>query len=207
MPEPTPADLAESSQLVVAQLRPLAGDWAVPVPRLRWDARRVADHLVGVVFGYAMQLALRADRPTPRLRRHDPELSADDLIDLLDAGSRLLVLAADALPPATRLFHPTGRPDAAGYIAMACDEILVHGADIAGAFGLPLVVPDDLAARVVARLFPWAPAGYGGWETLLWANGRADLGGQPAANSRWRWQAEPLDEWDGVTVPLWPERV
>ena len=41
-PEPSPADLALASQLVVDQLRALAGDWAVPVPRLRWDARRKA---------------------------------------------------------------------------------------------------------------------------------------------------------------------
>jgi uncharacterized protein (TIGR03083 family) len=206
MPEPTLADLAQSSQLVVTQLRPLADDWSVPVPRLRWDARRVADHLIGVVFGYAIQLVLRPDGPTPRLRRHDPDLSPGDLIELFDGGSRLLVMAASDVPDGTRLFHPTGRPDAAGYVAMACDEILIHGADIAAAFGQPLVVPDHLAAGVVARLFPWAPAGYGGWQTLLWANGRADLGSLPAASPRWRWHAEPLDEWDGVTVPLWPER-
>jgi hypothetical protein len=79
---------------------------------------------------------------------------------------------------------------------MACDEFLVHGDDAARGLGLRLDPPPGLAARVLARLFPWHELGDDPWQTLLWANGRVDLAGRESQR-RWRWHTAPLDHWDG----------
>ena len=74
------------------------------------------------------------------------------------------------MPPEARGYH--GQPtDAAGFAAMHCDEVLVHGYDIALGLGVAFEPPPDLARRVRDRLFPWTPAG-DPWTTLLWCNGR-----------------------------------
>jgi hypothetical protein len=83
-----------------------------------------------------------------------------------------------------------------GFAAMGCDEVLVHGADLAAAFGLTYDPPRDVCERVLRRIFPWAPADAEPWAALLWANGREPLGDVPTER-RWLWHCAPLDEWDG----------
>jgi hypothetical protein len=98
--------------------------------------------------------------------------------------------------------------DAEGFVAMGCDEILVHTGDIADGLGITAAPPTDLCARVLARLFPWAPKGTDPWPTLLWANGRAPLGDRGRLDADWYWQCAPLSEWDGAVkrrtkAPAW----
>ena len=50
-----------------------------------------------------------------------------------------------------------GMADASGFAALACDEMLVHTADIAAVLGVGFDPPRGVCARVLARLFPWAP--------------------------------------------------
>jgi hypothetical protein len=57
--------------------------------------------------------------------------------------------------------------------------ILVHTADAAAGLGMPFAPDPVLAARVVRRLFPWAPGHSDPWAVLLWSNGRAPLGERP----------------------------
>ena len=91
--------------------------------------------------------------------------------------------------------------DACGFLAMGCDETLVHCWDAIRGLGGEFAAPADLAARVLGRLFPWAPTDTPPWQTLLWANGRVDLFGRfPRLGPDWVWHCAPLDEWDG-TVP------
>jgi hypothetical protein len=84
---------------------------------------------------------------------------------------------------------------------MACDELLVHGDDAARALGLRLQPAPELAARVLARLFPWHSTQLDPWQALLWANGRVDLPGREHQRG-WRWHVAPLDEWDGLPPAL-----
>ena len=87
--------------------------------------------------------------------------------------------------------------DTSGFVAMAIDEVIVHGADAVAGLGLAYDPPELLARKVVDRLFPWAPADTDGWTALLWANGRLPLPGQPEIRPNWSWQCAPLDEWEG----------
>lgn len=102
-----------------------------------------------------------------------------------------------AAPQGVRAFHSAGMADASGFAAMGCDEILIHTADIAAGFGISFKPPDDLCGRVLARLFPWAPADVGGWDALRWANGRLALPEMGPQDENWRWHCAPLSEWDG----------
>lgn len=81
--------------------------------------------------------------------------------------------------------------------AAACDEMVVHTYDASLGLGQAFAPSEEVALATLHRLFPWAPEGAGAWETLLWANGRADLPGQERQTG-WRWHCAPLEEWDGT---------
>jgi hypothetical protein len=116
----------------------------------------------------------------------------------LEAMAAVLGDVARAAPSGARAFHPNGMADAEGFIAIGCDEMLVHADDLARAFGLSWQPPEGLCWRILARLFPWAPAGEDAWSTLRWANGRTALAGHPRLGPDWAWQSAPLSEWDGT---------
>lgn len=122
---------------------------------------------------------------------------------LLSASNAARVCAAslDAAPSDVRGFHPAGSPDAAGFAGMACDELLVHADDAARGLGLTFSPNAALAARVLARLFPWHEAGGDPWQTLLWANGRINLPDRQDQRG-WRWHSAPLADWDGTPPAL-----
>ena len=47
------------------------------------------------------------------------------------------------------------------------------------------------------RLFPWVQDEGDPWQTLLYAAGRRDLGGNDRRAPNWSWQCAPLSEWKG----------
>lgn len=96
--------------------------------------------------------------------------------------------------------------DASGFAALACDELLVHTSDIAAGLGVSFDPPREVCARVLGRLFPWAPRDQDPWEALRWANGHAPLGERPRLAPEWVAHPAPLQEWDGVDPTPPPDR-
>ena len=88
--------------------------------------------------------------------------------------------------------------DVSGWIGMGCEEILLHTDDIARGLGLSYRPPHDLAARILARLFPWAPADVDPLDSLRWAAVRAALPDRERLGPDWYWHCLPLMEWDGT---------
>jgi hypothetical protein len=88
--------------------------------------------------------------------------------------------------------------DVSGWIGMGCVEVLVHTDDIARGLGLPYRPPANLSARILARLFPWAPSDIDSWDSLRWAAGRAALPDREQLGTDWYWHCPPLSEWDGT---------
>jgi hypothetical protein len=117
----------------------------------------------------------------------------------MNAFARILADVAAAAPAEARAFHQAGMADRSGFLAMACDELLIHTDDILRSSGRSFDPPPDLVARVLARLFPWAPTGINPWIALRWANGREEL---PPPQGRlgpdWTWHCAPLNQWDGT---------
>jgi hypothetical protein len=190
-------------------LAPLAGrDWEVAAGDLDATCRETLDHVVSALTSYASHLANRAPARLPRLRKHDPEAPLEDVLSLVPTAAAVLAAVARSSAPAVRAFHPAGMADPEGFLAMGCDEMLVHTGDIAAGLRVTFTPAPELCARVVARLFPWAPADTEPWATLLWANGRALLGDRPRLDPDWHWHCAPLSEWDGTvkrrtTPPSW----
>jgi hypothetical protein len=88
--------------------------------------------------------------------------------------------------------------DVSSWIALACEEIVLHTDDIAQGLGLGYRPPDDLSTDVLARLFPWAPTGIDPWAALRWAAGRSALPDRERLGPDWYWHCAPLSEWDGT---------
>lgn len=175
--EVQPDDLLEAAAACRSVLEPLVEhDWAVTAGDLSWDVRTTITHVCDAVGWYAAHLAAQS---RGRLRfdfhAHDNASNAE-LLDVLDAAAATLAQVARAARAGARAYHNTGMADTCGFLAMGCDETLVHDWDAIRGLGGEFVAPADLAARVLGRLFPWAPTDTPPWQTLLWANGRVDLG-------------------------------
>jgi hypothetical protein len=195
-------DVLASAETVRSLLLPqLDRDWTVPVPGLEFTVASVLAHGAAGPLWYALDLwGGPGDDAAFTVDVRADGGNANILTSLMSAA-HVRAASIGAAPPETRGFHPDGAADPSGFAAMACDEILVHGDDAARGLGLRLAPDPDLAARVLARLFPWhlsAPADDGDpWQTLLWANGRIDLPGRPFQHT-WRWHCAPLSEWNGL---------
>jgi Mycothiol maleylpyruvate isomerase N-terminal domain len=173
------------------------GDWSVQVPGLDFTVASVVAHAAEGPLWYAVDLwGGPTDDGAFELKVRGDGANEGLLVSLLSAAS-VCAASVDAAPAQLRGFHPHGAADAEGFAAMACDELLVHGYDAACGLGLEFAADKTLAARVLARLFPWHVNGSDAWQTLLWANGRVVLPGAPF-QTEWRWHCAPLTEWDGT---------
>jgi hypothetical protein len=176
-----------------ASVAALAGyidlDWQqVPAAGLEWSCWQTALHMVDCVYFYAMQVVYA--HPDTYLCT---ELALDDsasptrLLDALSSHAELLHRIAQSADPKVRAHHNYGVSDAAGFAAMGVVETLIHTLDVVR--GLNPAdqwrPPAELAAPVIARLFPHAPSG-DPVDVLLYCCGRADLGGMPR-QTEWQW--------------------
>lgn len=190
----TAEDVRTATRSVTTAL-PQDGPWDQRPAGLDWTCRETLAHVVRCVTNYAALLARRATGPvaTPLM---DTDAPVDELLDSLRSAGSVAAAVVLAAHPDDRAWHPAGSADASGVAAMACDEMLVHGGDIAGTLGVSYEPPSRVCQRVLHRLFPWAPATTEPWPALLWANGRRSFHDRPPERD-WLWHCAPLDEWDG----------
>lgn len=197
----TPTDLQRAADVAATALSPHIGrDWNPAAGTLDWSCRQTLDHIVGALVWYSTQLATRAQQRIPPVRGGEPDAEVASLLGSVRAGADILAELAVAAGPDVRAFHRAGMADAEGFLAMGCDEILIHAHDIAAGLGAKFEPPGELCRGVLTRLFPWAPRDHGAWETLLWANGRRPLGDRAQLDPDWSWHCAPLDEWDGTVA-------
>lgn len=201
-----PDDLCTTADLCARTLSSVSDpDWDSPVPGLEWSAAETLFHMARVPLNYAVHLSTRATglsqfRVGSLVERSDGSpASPFTTIAAMRAFSWILADVVAAASPGTRAFHQAGMADRSGFLAMACDELLIHTDDILRSFGDRFDPPREPTARVLARLFPWAPTDVDPWLALRWANDRQEL---PPPHGRlgptWVWHCAPLDEWDGT---------
>jgi len=204
-----PDDVRMAAAICQAALRPaLDRDWSVLAGDLDWDCRRTLDHVVDTLFLYAGYLASRATERLSPPRNGDPAATPERLLATIEVAADVFAEVVRAAPVGTRAFHPAGMADIPGWVALGCEEILLHTDDIAQGLGLDFRPPDQLSARILARIFPWAPADSDPWASLRWAAGRAALPDRARLGPDWYWHCAPLSEWDGTirkrtSPPAW----
>lgn len=149
-------------------------DWAVAAGSLDWSCRDTAVHIAHDLLAYAGQVAGRpADAYLPIDLTVRDDATPAQVLDVVEACGTLLGRAIAAADPADRAWH-WGPTDPGGFAALGMNELLVHAYDIGQGLGSGWRPPADLAAHVLARLFPDAPAGDPA-EVLLWCTGRVAL--------------------------------
>lgn len=196
----TPDDLRAAAAAAIQALWPHRDqDWSVPAGELDWDCADTVGHITEALRFYAANLAMRARERPPYPWTGTFAGTPEVWLLALEATAELLAVVAEATSAEERAFHPAGMADAEGFLAMGCDEVLVHAGDVAAGLGVAFDPPEQVCARVLARLFPWAEPGGDerAWDLLRWANGRAELPGRPRLGPDWWWHCAPLAEWDG----------
>lgn len=173
-------------------------DWSVGVPDLEMTVAGVVAHASETGLWYAIDLSAggaELDATVEhRVKADGPNAM---LVDTMTTYARVLAAVVDATPATARGFHPMGAADPSGFAAMAGDEYLIHTDDALRGLGEDFAPPQELAAVVLARLFPEVTGDEDPWSLLRWANGRIALGDRPR-RSTWRWHCAPLEEWDGT---------
>jgi hypothetical protein len=186
-------EIADVTAAAGASASALAGyadlDWQhVPAAGLQWDCRKTALHMVDCLYFYTMQVVYgQTDGYLCTELALDDTASPPRLLAALTAHADLLHRIARSSSPSVRAYHPSCLSDPAGFAAMGVVETLVHTFDVVR--GLNPAdqwrPPAELAAPVIARLFPRAPAGDPA-DVLLYCCGRAGLGELPR-QAQWQW--------------------
>jgi hypothetical protein len=187
-------EIADVPAAAKASVAALAGytdlDWQqVPAADMQWTCWKTALHMVDCLYFYAMQVVY--GNPETYLCT---ELALDDsasptrLLDALSAHADLLHRIALSADPDVRAHHNYGVSDPAGFAAMGVVETLIHTLDVVRGLNPadPWRPPAELAAPVIARLFPDAPGG-DPTDVLLYCCGRAPLGELPQQTGDWQW--------------------
>ncbi|HXY72017.1 MAG TPA: hypothetical protein VEM41_05700 [Actinomycetota bacterium] len=200
-----PDDIRRAVEVAAQAMTPLNdADWSAKAGDLDWDCRRTLGHTNDAVVWYAANLAMRSADDVDVVD-FDREARIERMLSTLVAGGNVLAATVEGSAAGARGYHGAGMADATGFLAMGCDETLVHTYDVCAGLGTPFEGPADIAGRIVERIFPWAPDHADPWELLLWCNGRMALPGHARLGSEWGWWCAPLDEWDGVAyTDRWP---
>ena len=184
------ADLRAAARVSVAALAGYTDlDWQqVPAAELEWSCRQTALHMVDCLYFYAMQVVYgQPDEYLCTELALDDSASPPRLLAALLAHAELLHRIARSADADLRAHHNYGVSDAAGFAAMGVVETLIHTFDVVR--GLNPAdqwrPPTELAAPVIARLFPHAPSGDPA-DVLLYCCGRSALGELPR-QTLWRW--------------------
>jgi hypothetical protein len=187
------ADITDPTTAATVCVGALVGytdlDWQqVPAADSEWSCWQTALHMVDCLYFYAMQVVYgHTDGYLCTELALDGSATPPRLLDALGTHADLLNRIARSSAPDLRAHHNYGVSDGAGFAAMGVVETLIHTFDVVRGLNPtdPWRPPGELAAPVIARLFPQAPSGDSA-DVLLYCCGRADLGELPR-QMHWQW--------------------
>jgi len=146
-------------------------DWSVRAGPLRWDVEATVVHLIGAPAKYTLYLASRSPTFIALAVEKFSGATHAELHASIRPVAEGLATVARSVPPSVRAFHAAGPTDAAGFLAMACVELLVHADDALRGLDDRLHPPADLAGEVLRARYP-AARGARSWPALIAATGR-----------------------------------
>ena len=189
-------DLRRAGRNSFAVLMPLADrDWSVGAWNMTWTCRKTLDHMLNCLAWYAHDFAGEIKSSVGAARDEMPGATIEDLIITIPNLADVLALVGEGKQFGARGWHDWGIADAEGFLAMGAIEISTHTWDIVMALdpdNAAAAIMPEVAARLLPRLFPEAPTGFGPVETLLWVTGRGELPGLQRV-TQWQWHSAPVD--------------
>jgi hypothetical protein len=143
---------------------------------------------------YAFYLSSRSTRYVAVTVLPAVDATRQERLEAIGGCAAALAGVAAAAPPDAFGFHISGMRNAPQFLAMACEELLVHGYDVACGLGLPYEPPEELCRLVIEQFHPGQDDQRPVWPLLLWLNGRR----HPAV-AGWG-QAPKLDEYSQIPL-------
>jgi hypothetical protein len=125
-------------------------DWSQPAGTLTWTCRETADHVVDVLFSYALQLATEtktAYLPYDILHAL-PEARPGDIVDAMGGVGTMFVAVMSRAPDA-RAWHPFGVLSVTEWAGLGANEVVVHTFDIAAGLSIAFDPPAALCAEIL----------------------------------------------------------
>lgn len=190
-----PDSVEAAAAVVVAALRPGAdADWSVRAGDLEWTVDRTIAHMSGAPAKYAFYLSSRSTRYVAVRVMPSDDATRQERLEAVEACAAALAGVAATAPRDAVGFHVSGMRNAAQFLAMACEELLVHGYDVTCGLGLPYEPPEELCRLVIEYVYPGRDERRPVWPYLVWLSGRP----HPAA-TRW---GEPPKPDEPSELPL-----
>ena len=113
-------------------------------PCASWSVQELVDHIVNGTTWFAAI----AESGTPPGEDVFPPFTADNVVEVFDAGSARAVKAFAADGALERIMHlPFGDLPGAAFVYIACGDTFTHGWDLAKATGNLDLLADDLAVH------------------------------------------------------------
>jgi uncharacterized protein (TIGR03083 family) len=143
---------SEVTDCALGMLRTGTGlDWSARAGSLDWSCRETADHMVDVIFSYAFQIAAGAERGyLPFAELHALlEARPDDLVDALNATTRMFRLVMDDAAPDARAWHALGLLSVPQWAGLGANEVTVHTFDIAEGLHMSFEPPASLCEEIL----------------------------------------------------------
>jgi hypothetical protein len=185
-----PGSVEAAAAVVVAALQPgVDGDWSVRAGDLDWSVDRTIAHMTGAPAKYAFYLSSRSTRYVAVTMMPALDATRRERLEAIEGCAAALAGVAATAPEDAVGFHVSGMQNAEGFLAMACEELLVHTYDVTCGLGLAYEPPEELCRLVMEHFHPGQYEQHPVWPLLLWLNGRyhpatAEWGHAPELHER-----------------------
>jgi hypothetical protein len=185
---------AAAAVSVAALLPGHDADWSVLAGELEWSVDRTIAHMTGAPAKYAFYLSSRSSRYVAVRVWPEADATRQERLAAIQACAAALAGVAATAPRDAVGFHVSGMCTAAQFLAMACEELLVHTYDVTRGLGLPYEPPEDLCRLVIEHVYHGQDEQRPAWPHLVWLSGRR----HPAAAA---WGQPPTPE-ERSRIPL-----
>jgi uncharacterized protein (TIGR03086 family) len=128
-------------------------------PCQSWSVQQLVDHIVNGTTWFAAI----AETGTPPGEDVFPAFTADNVVEVFDAGSTRAVRAFAADGAMERVMHlPFGDLPGAAFVYIACGDTFTHGWDLAQATGQSTDLDPETAAELLEIVSPMSPDAFRG---------------------------------------------
>jgi uncharacterized protein (TIGR03083 family) len=168
-----PESVEAAAAVVVAALRPAVdADWSGKAGDLEWSVDQTISHMTGAPAKYALYLSSRSTRFIAVRVSPWADATRQERLEAIEGCAAALAGVAATAPQDACGFHITGMRNAEQFLAMACNELLIHTYDVTCGLGLPYEPPEQLCRLVIELCYPGREEQRPAWPYLVWLSGR-----------------------------------